>query len=87
MDLMLSLITLEVARISQHFQKGVTGHNMCLEAFAIFGRLKPSVTGSKPELNLLNLNVGVQFKVWQTAKPNLFCRFRFGSKVPKPAPN
>ena len=50
-------------------------------------RLKPGTTGSKPELNLLNPNLGVQFKVWQTAEPNLFGGFRFRSKVPKPALN
>jgi len=51
------------------------------------GRLEPSVTGSEPELNLLNPNLGVWFEVQQTAELNLFCGFRFGSKVPEPAPN
>jgi len=52
-----------------------------------FGRLKPSATGSEPKLNLLNPNLGVWFEVWQTSEPNLFCGFRFRSKVPEPAPN
>ena len=46
------------------------------------GRLKPSTTGSKPVLNLLNLNLGVWFKVQQIAEPNLFCGFRFSQKCP-----
>jgi len=45
------------------------------------------VIGSKPELNLLNPNLGVQFEVQKTAELNLFCGFRFGSKVPEPAPD
>src|SRR5882724_5010851 len=51
------------------------------------GRLEPSTTGSKPEPNLLNLNLGVCFKVQQTAELNLFCGYRFRSKVAKPALN
>ena len=51
------------------------------------GRLEPGTTGSKPELNLLNPNLGVRFKVWKTAEPNLVCGFRFRSKVPNPALN
>jgi len=51
------------------------------------GRLEPGATGSEPELNLLNPNLEIQFKVWQTDKLNLFCRFRFGSKVPEHALN
>src|SRR5882724_6816351 len=83
----------EQDHVDRHDTRPFTGSSSCTHTVMVdggrkgLGRLKPSTTGSKPELNLLNLNLGVQFKVWQTAELNMFCGFRFRSKVPKPALN
>jgi len=61
--------------VDRHDTQPFTGSSSCTHVVVVgvgrkgVGRLEPGATGSEPELNLLNPNLGVQFEVWQTAEP------------------